>query len=293
MDAEILQYIITGLTTGSIYALVAIGYVTIYNITGIINLAQGEFAMIGALSCISLLGIGVPMGFAILLAILITGFAGWLIERAVIVPSRKRKASFVVLIIITIGLSTLLRGIGLLIWGTYPQNMPAFTQNESIQILGAVLIPQSLWVFSTLLILLGVLYVFFEKTVYGSAVKACVINPRAAQLMGINTQAMSGFAFVLGATFGAVAGIVVAPMSSGVYDMGMLLGLKGFVAMAIGGMNSMVGVVLGGWLLGTVEAFSGGFISTAYSDAISFAILLFILFFSPNGLLGKIKGQRV
>jgi branched-chain amino acid transport system permease protein len=212
-------------------------------------------------------------------------------ERTTIFPSRN--ASFVSPIIITIGVSILLRGVGLLIWGTYPRSLAPFSTGEPIQILGAVLIPQSVWVFATLFLLLALLYLFFEKTVTGKAVKACVMNPNAAQLMGINTQSMSALAFSASAAIGAVAGIVTAPITGGIYDMGFLLGLKGFVSMVLGGMNSIGGAVLGGFLLGVLEAFSGGLISTSYSDAISFAILLLVLFLSPNGLLAKVSGKRV
>jgi branched-chain amino acid transport system permease protein len=291
ITSQMLQFLITGLTTGSIYALVAIGFVTIYNVTGVLNFAQGEFAMLGALTCISLVNMGLAIGAAIPLAILITALIGLTIERTTIFPSRN--SSFITLIIITLGVSILLRGLGLIMWGTYPLSLSSFSNNQPIQIFGAVLIPQSIWVFAILFVLLGLLYLFFEKTFLGSAVKASVINPTAAQLMGINPQSMSAFAFTMSAALGAIAGIITAPITGAMYDMGFLLGLKGFVAMVIGGMNNVSGAVLAGFLLGIVESFSGGYISTAYSDAISFAILLLVLFLSPNGLLAKASGKRV
>ncbi|KAB2330451.1 branched-chain amino acid ABC transporter permease [Cytobacillus depressus] len=289
--SQLLQYTITGLTTGSIYALIAIGFVTIYNVTGIINFAQGEFSMLGAMFCITFAGMGMPIYAAILLAIIATALIGLFVERVAIMPTKN--ASFINLIIITIGISIILRAIGLFSFGTYPKSLPPFSQNDPILILGAVLIPQSIWVVSTLFFLLILLYFFFEKTMVGSAFKACVINPKAARLMGINTQSMSALAFILSAAVGAIAGIVIAPVTGATYDMGLMLGLKGFMAMIIGGMTNVQGVVAAGFIIGLIEAFSAGYVSTSYSDAISFAILLLVLFVAPNGIMSKMTGKRV
>jgi len=288
-----LQFLLTGLTTGSIYALIAIGYVTIYNVTGVINFAQGEFVMIGALTCVSLHQAGLPLGVAVLAAVLIAALVGLGMERSVIYPTTKRKASFITLVIITIGASTLLKGLGLFIWGTYPLSLPTFSQNKPILIGSAVLVPQSLWVLGTLFVLLIVLYYFFEKTVWGIALKASMINSKAAGLMGISTHKMSALAFAISAAVAALAGIVMTPITGAIYDMGLFLGLKGFMAMVIGGMKSIAGAVWAGFFIGVLEAFSGGFISTSYSEAISFAILLLMLFLSPNGLFTKVSGKRV
>jgi branched-chain amino acid transport system permease protein len=285
------QYIITGLSTGSIYALIAIGFVTIYNITGIVNFAQGEFSMLGALICITFYNAGLPIWASAIISILLTALIGLVIQRVTISPVKN--ASFLILIIITIGVSILFRGLGLVIWGTFPLSLPAFSSSQPIQLLGAVIIPQNIWIISVLLIMLVLLYIFFEKTFIGHVVKACVNNAKTAQLMGINPKAMAGLAFALSASIGAIAGILIAPMTGGFYDMGFLLGLKGFVAMVIGGMGSVSGAVLGGLILGIVEALAGGYISTSYSDAISFTVLLIFLFFMPNGLLAQATGKRV
>ncbi len=292
MDGSVLaQFLITGLSVGSVYALIAVGLVTVYNITGVINFAHGEFVMIGALTCVSLHEMGLGLLPAALLAIVITGLIGGIVERTAIYPARN--ASFVVLLIITIGVSILFRAFGQLIWGTNPKPLPPFSNNTPIEIFGAVLVPQSIWIFAVLVFLLVLLYVFFEKTVMGSAVKACVINPKAARLMGINISNMSAYSFMVSAALGAVAGIVMTPVTSASYDMGLFLGLKGFVAMVFGGMNNISGAIAGGLMLGVIEAMAGGYISTAYSDAIIFGILLIALFLFPNGLLGKALGKRV
>lgn len=289
--AQFLQFLITGLTVGSIYVLLAVGFVTIYNTTGILNFAQGEFAMIGALSCISFIGLGIPMLAAIPLAIMLTALIGLLIERALIRPARN--STPITLIVITIGLSILLKGLGLVIWGSYPKTLSPLIRMEPFQLMGAVVNPQSLFIFAILIVLFVLLYFFFHKTFVGSALRASETNPRAASLMGINNHSMSALAFVMAAAIGALAGIVIAPMTDATYEMGFFIGLKGFVAMVLGGMNSIPGVVAGGLLIGVIESFSSGLISSTYSDVISFSVLLLVLFFRPSGLFAKPNGTRV
>lgn len=292
MDStQFLQFLITGLTVGSIYSLLAIGFVTIYNSSGILNFAQGEFAMIGALSCITLTEFGLPVSAAIPLAILFTAAIGLIIERSIIYPARNHAP--VTLIIITIGLSIFLKGMGLIIWGGYPKTLSPMVQADPIQFFGAVINPQSLFIFAILFVLLALLYVFFDKTLLGSALKASASNPGAASLMGINPFTMSALSFTLAAALGAIAGIIITPLTDATYEMGFFIGLKGFVAMVIGGMNNISGAVMGGLLLGVLEAFSGGMISSTYSDAVSFTVLLLVLFFKPNGLFARARGERV
>jgi branched-chain amino acid transport system permease protein len=289
--SNFLQFLITGLTIGSIYALLAIGFLTIYNTTGILNFAQGEFVMIGALTTISLISFGLPKFAAIILAIIITALIGLLIEKAVIRPAKN--TSIVTLIVITIGLSIMLKGLGLIIWGTYPKTLTPIINIPPISIMGAVINPQSLFIFAVLILLLLALYFFFDKTFIGSALKASERNPRAASLMGINTATMSAIAFTLAAALGAISGIIITPLTDATYEMGFLIGIKGFVAMVIGGMNSVSGVVMGGLLLGVIEAFSAGLFSSTFSDAITFGFLLLVLFFRPIGLFARASGERV
>ena len=287
----LMQYIVTGLTVGSIYALLSIGFVTIYNITGILNFAQGEFAMIGAMTCITLVNAGVPMFAAIILAILITAVIGLIVERTAILHARN--TSVIILIIITIGLSTFLKGMGLIVWGTNPKQLSPIIKADPIQFMGAVINPQSIVIFIILFVLLGVLYVFFEKTYIGSALRASEKNPRAARLMGINTSTMSALAFTLAAALGAIAGILIAPVTDATYEMGFLIGVKGFVGMVIGGMHSIPGAVAGALIVGLLETFSGAYISTFYSDAIMFTVLILVLFLKPNGIFARASGERV
>ncbi|WP_318503195.1 branched-chain amino acid ABC transporter permease [Bacillus sp. T3] len=287
----LMQYLVTGLTVGSIYALLAIGFVTIYNITGVLNFAQGEFAMIGALTCITFANAGFPMFVSIILATLITAVIGLIIERTAILYARD--TSVIILIIITIGLSTFLKGMGLIVWGTNPKQLAPIIKGEPFQFMGAMINPQSIIIFVVLLILLAVLYLFFEKTYIGSALRASEKNPRAAKLMGINTSTMSALAFTLAAALGAIAGIMIAPITDATYEMGFLIGVKGFVGMVIGGMHSIPGAVAGALIVGLLEAFSSAYISTFYSDAITFAVLILVLFLKPNGIFARASGERV
>ncbi len=289
--SQILQFFLSGITLGGIYALIALGFVTTYNVTGILNFAQGEFVMLGALLTASLVGAKVPVLVAIPIAIVGVTLIGLALERMAIYPVRKAK--IVTVIIITIGLSTAVRGLALLIWGTDPYSLAPFSSGDSINIWGARLIPQSLWIMATAVVIVAGLFWFFERTYFGKAVRACVINKLAASLMGISPQLMSLFAIGVSAALGAIAGIVITPITTATYDMGLMLGLKGFVAAVLGGMTSISGAVLGGLVLGVLEAMGAGLISSGYKDAIAFIILLLVLFLMPNGLLGSSGNKRV
>lgn len=280
---QLLQYVVTGLTTGAIYALLGVGFVAIYNVTGIINFAQGETAMLGALLMVSLNGhMGLPLALAFALTVVIVAAIGATLHRLAIRPARN--ASTVALIIITIGASIAIRGIALVAWGTNSYSLPAFTGGRPLHLWTAVVLPQSLWVLGTAFVSVTGLYLFFRHTMLGKAVRACAVNRLAARLMGVNHDQMGTLSFALGAAMGAVAGAVIAPLTYATYDMGAMLGLKGFVAAILGGLASAPGAVAGGLLLGVLEATGAGLISSGAKNAIAFAILLIILFFRPGGL---------
>lgn len=283
--SQLLQLILAGLTTGSIYALVALGFVTIYNVTGIINFAQGEFAMLGAMLMVSLQPLGLPQPVAFLLAVLGVVIVGGGLERVAIHPARR--ASPVTLIIITIGADIVLRGIALLIWGTDPYPLPAFTAGPPLIMAGAVLTRQAIWIMGTTAVILVLLSLFFTHTYLGKAVRACAINRLSARLSGIRPDRMSLLSFALSAGLGAVGGIVIAPMTLVSYDMGLYLGLRGFVAAIMGGMVSAPGAVVGALLLGVLEALGAGIFRAAFKEVIAFVVLFLILFLRPQGILGK------
>ncbi len=271
---QVLQYLLSGVVVGGIYALVGLGFVIIYSVTRVINFAQGEFAMLGALCMVTLLGWGLPLPLACVLAALGGCAMGALLERAAIHPVRG--GSPLTLIIITIGASTALRGGALLAWGTDPFPLPPFTPGPPLQLGGAIIVRQGLWVLAVALAIFAGLWAFFTRTYLGKAVQACAINSRASRLMGIRVDRMYLLAFALAGGLGAVAGIVIAPITYATYDMGLMLGLKGFVAAVVGGLVSPPGAIVGGFLLGILESLAAGLVSSGYKDAFAFLILILI-----------------
>lgn len=291
MSAAFLQYLFSGVTVGAIYALAALGFSIIYNASHVINFAQGEFIMIGAMATVSLVGLGLPLPLAIPLAVLATMLVGLAVARFAVVPARN--ASVVTLIIITIGASIFLRGVAQVIWDKGFHALPPFSGDQPIRLLGATLLPQSLWVLGVTLAVIAALGWFFGRTLYGKAMLATSYNRLAAQLVGIGVNKVLLASFALSAMLGAIGGIVVAPITFTSYDSGIMLGLKGFTAAVLGGLGNGLGAVIGGLILGIAEAMSAGYLSSAYKDATAFVIILLVLFFMPNGLLGRKGAERV
>ena len=291
MGSQWLQYIASGLTAGAIYALVALGFSIIYNASRAINFAQGEFVMIGGMSAVTLVGAGFSLAAAVPLAVLAAVLVGLLLEKLAIEPARK--ADTVTLIIITIGAALFLRGLAQLVWDKRIHALPAFSGDKPLQFLGATVLPQSLWVLGGAGLAVAGLSWFFGRTLFGKAMLATSYNPLAAQLVGINTRTVLLASFGLAAMLGALAGVLIAPITFTSYDAGIMLGLKGFAAAMLGGLGSFSGAVLGGLLLGLAEGLGAGFISSAYKDVIAFVVILGVLFFMPGGLLGARRSDRV
>jgi branched-chain amino acid transport system permease protein len=287
---DYLQFILSGISTGSIYVLIALGVVMIYNVTGIINLAQGEYTMLGAMFAVTYYSWRVPLVLAFLASVLTVTLIGMLIERLTVKPVRS--ASAVTLIIITVGVSITIRGIALLVWGSMPYSLPEFTSGAPLSLLGAVMSRQRLWVVGTAGLVLLLLYYLLDRTLLGKALRACAINRQAASLMGVGPAQMSLLAFALSAALGAVAGIVIAPLTLVTYNMGLMLGLKGFVAAVIGGLTSAPGAVVGGLLLGVLESLSAGLISSGLKDAIAFLVLLVVILARSEQVVGRLKSWR-
>lgn len=282
---DLMQFIITGLTIGSIYAIVALGFVTIYSVTKVINLAQGEFVMLGGMMMFSLVSAGIPYFMAFILTIIIAVIIGMVLESTVI---RKAKgADPLSLIILTIGVAIFIRGIASMVWGKDPVKVEAFTGVNPIGVAGVSITPQSIWVMVIMLLIVTSLFILTEKTILGKAFKACSSNSMAARLMGINPKKMSAFSFALSAGLGAIAGLAIAPILFPSYDMGIMLGIKGFSASILGGLGSAPGAVIGGLLLGLIESLGAGYISSGMKDAIAFAVVLALLLIRPYGILGE------
>jgi len=291
MSAQFMQYLLTGLTVGAIYALVALGFSIIFNASQVINFAQGEFVMIGGMATVSLTGTGLPYMLAIPLAVVASALIGLALEKFAVEPARG--ASVVTLIIITIGASIFLRGLAMLVWDKNLHALKPFTGDAPISVAGATILPQSLWVLGVTLAIVLALSWFFGRTLLGKAMLATSHNRLAAQLVGINVRRVLFLSFGLSAALGAIAGILIAPITTTSYDVGVMLGLKGFAAAILGGLGSGIGAVIGGLVLGIAETMSAGYLSSAYKDAIAFVIILAVLFFMPNGLFGKRGGERV
>jgi branched-chain amino acid transport system permease protein len=288
---EFLQFLVSGITVGAIYALVGLGFSIIYNASHVINFAQGEFVMLGGMGTVSLMLAGVPMIAAAPLAIFLVVLVGMLLEKFAVEPARN--ASVVTLIIITIGASILIRGIVEVTLGKDFHRLPAFSGEDAIMVGGAAVQPQSLWILGVLGIVVAALRWFFGRTKLGKAILATSYNPLAAQLVGIETRTILLVSFGLSSALGGLAGILTAPITLTKYDIGIMLGLKGFAAAILGGLGSSYGAVAGGLLLGVIEAMSAGYISSAYKDAVAFIIILGVLFFVPSGLFGTRQTERV
>ncbi len=285
IEGQYIQYLFSGLTLGSIYALIALALVVTFNITGIFNLAIGEFLTVGALSAVSLRAIGLPDILAFPLAVLIAAFLAAIMERATIYPARG--ASVLTLIIITIGVSITLRGAALLIWGTHPYPLPAFVNASPLNLWGAVIVPQSLLILLLAVTAVGLLFAFFELTYVGKAVRAAMINRTAARLVGICPERLSLLAFTFSGVLAALAGIFITPITTATYDMGFMLGLKGFVAAILGGVTNVTGAIVGGLLLGIVEAIAIGTLSSGLKDAVAMIVMIIVLLTRPTGILGS------
>ncbi len=292
LSDQIAQYLVSGLSTGAIYALIGIGFAIIYNATEIINFAQGELVMLGGMFTLSFLNLlHLPLPLAVLLAVGATTMCGVLFERLTIRPLQNPTP--LSLVIITIGGSILIRGIAMLVWGKDTHALPAFSGNEPLSIGSATIMPQHLWIFALTVVAIVANKLFFTCSITGKAMRACAANRRAAGLVGIDVKRMVMFSFAISASIGSLAGIIVAPLTMTSYDVGVMLGLKGFCAAIIGGLSGGIGTVLGGLLLGVLESLGAGLISSGYKDAIAFIILLLILFVRPQGLFGRKQTERV
>jgi len=286
LSAQIFQLLLTGITIGSIYAMVAIGFNIIYNSTDAMNFAQGEFVVVGGLSMIMFhetLGLNLFISFFISVA-LVT-LVGIIFERLTISPLKN--PPLVTVILITIAVSIILKGLAMLTWGKDSYPLEAFSGAEPIQIWGAAILPQALWVIGITLLVVLLLAYMFRFTMVGKALRACAINRDATKLMGINAKAMITLSFAISGAIGGVAGIIITPITLMEYDRGAALGIKGFSTAIVGGVGNSSGAVVAGLMIGILESFFAGFISSGYKDAFAFLIMLLVLFVRPGGLLGR------
>ena len=282
---QLLQYVLSGVTTGSIYAVVGIGFNIIYNSTGIINFAQGEFLMLGGMISVSLSHV-LPLAAAIAAAVVITGLIGVLLQ--LVFLSWLRSPEVMRMIIITIGLSILVREASLHIWDEKVRALPFWTGDEtsSLAVLGARISPQVLWVLGACALMVTALTLFFRYTLTGRAMRACASNATAARLCGIRTSMLVTLSFFIAAGMGGLAGCVISPLTQTQYDMGTSLAIKGFTCAVLGGLGNVTAAVAAGILIGVLESASISVLPLAYKDVVALTIMLAILFFRPQGLFG-------
>ena len=287
---ELFQLILAGVTVGFIYALVGMGFTVIYNSSGIINFSQGEFVMAGGMSAVFLLKIGMPFWFAFLLSIFITAILGIILWKLI---DLSKKRSVISMIILTLGYSIALRGLAEVVFDKELHTLPSFVSDGAFDILGATLSYQASLVIAISLIIVIFLYLFFKKTKIGKAMVAASDNINSAKLMGIDIKKILMLNFAISAIIASIGGLLLAPITSTNYEIGIMLGLKGFSAAVIGGLSQPFGAVVGGLVLGILESLVAGYISSEYKDAVAFIVLLSILFFMPGGIFSNLKAKRV
>jgi branched-chain amino acid transport system permease protein len=289
--SQFLQLLFSGLTVGATYALAALGFSIIYNASGVINFAQGEFIMLGGMIAAVLSASGISLPLAIVAAIAIVALVGLLVDKLAVEPARD--ADITSIIIITIGVSMIVRGSVEVTLGKGNHSLPHFSGDKPLAVMGATILPQSLWVMAVTVVVVIALALFFGKTRVGKGILATAHNRLAAQLVGVNVKNVLLASFGLSAALGAIGGILVTPIATTSYDAGIMLGLKGFVAATLGGLGSGMGAVAGGVILGLIEAFTAGYVSSAYKDAVPFVLVLVILLVRPRGLFGLGPSTRV
>ncbi|MBZ0204472.1 MAG: branched-chain amino acid ABC transporter permease [Ignavibacteria bacterium] len=301
---EFIQQVFNGLSLGSIYALIALGYTMIYGILRFINFAHGDVFMIGAFSGYYL-GIlfsfatsggvtSLALAFLILIgSMAITGLLGFTIEKLAYKPLRKSPK--LAILITAIGVSLFLEYSGQLIFGADPKSFPSLLENKPvINLSGAVIGSNPLVVLVTAGLLMYSLRLIVMKTKIGTAMRAVSYNPTAASLMGININGVISFTFIVGSSLAGAAGILYGLNYPSIDPlMGILPGLKAFVAAVLGGIGNIPGAAIGGMIIGLLETFVTGYISPTYRDAIAFGILILILLFKPTGILGKKEVEKV
>ncbi len=287
---ELFGYLLSGVTVGFIYTLVGLGFTVIYNSSGIINFSQGEFVMAGGMSTVFLIYAGLPLGVSFVLAIMITSMIGILLYKLI---SFSRDSSQISLIILTLGFAIFLRGLAQIIFDKQLHTMPSFVGEGAFEIFETTISYQAVLIIIVASTIVVSLYLFFQKTKTGQAMVAASNNVDAAKLMGINIKKILMLNFAISAVIASIGGILLTPITSTNYEVGIMLGLKGFCAAIIGGLGTPFGAVAGGLVLGILESLVAGYVSSEYKDAVAFVVLLAILFFMPGGIFGNLKSQRV
>lgn len=291
---HVLQYILNGLPIGAIYALIALSYSFIYAASGVLNWSQGDMVMLGAFVGFTTYQV-MHFGFvpALLISMVVVAVVGLLVQRLILKSLRKRKAPPINVIIGTLGVAIIIRNVALLIWGPDAQLFPSPVSTKPIASSVLSMTPQDILIVIIGIVIMIVFQYLLRHTKEGKASRAVAQDRYAAVLMGVDTERSDGVAFATSAALGAAAGILIAPVFFVTFNMGATIGLKGFVAAVVGGLGSVPGAIAGGFFMGIVESVAGGRISSGYRDAITFALLILVLWLRPSGLFLKKKRQKV
>lgn len=288
----LLQLILSGLAQGSIYALVALGMTVVFRATGVVNFAHGEFFMLGAFAVYVLVQIaGLPFAAAAPIAIVLLFFTGKLVERLLV--RSIALSPHIILAMMTVAVSYLFRGLARVLWGREVLPMPPVFSLPPLEFGDLIVTSQDLIIGGTTLVLVAAFFVFFHRTKYGRIAQAASATPRGATLVGINVDRFSGNMWGVAAALGAVAGILVAPITLLYPDMGAQVLIRAFAAMTLGGFGNLGGAVLGGLLMGVLEQLAGGYVSSALIDIFAYLVIIVVLLARPQGLLGRAEVQRV
>jgi branched-chain amino acid transport system permease protein len=280
------QLLTAGMAMGFIYSLVALGFVLIFNAVGVVNFAQGEFVMVPAFVAVWLTNfMHLPLLVTYLVTVIFMGVFGIIFQRIAYYPLRNR--TFLPVVISTIGVSIFLKNGAQMVFGAEPLLMSRPTRPDVLNLSGIFVDPQYIVIIAAALCLVGFQYLLFEKTMLGKKMQATAQDKETARLMGIRVAKIIAITFAYSSILGAAAGILVGPILYVTKEMGGMLGLKAFCSTIVGGFGNVPGAILGGLLLGVVEVFASYYISSAYRDGFAFVILILVLLFRPQGLLGE------
>jgi branched-chain amino acid transport system permease protein len=286
-----IQLLIAALSNGSIYALVALGLVLAFKGTGILNFAQGELVALGAyIALFFAVVMKLPYWQVVLLTLATAALFGAALERGLIRPLMRAPAFTIVVATLAIGL--MIKNVLRLSWQESVSTIPSPFAGVLIRVGEININPQYLWVIGCTVVIMGLLVLFFRKSLLGKAMRAVAQNQEAARLMGIHVSRIFSGTFALSSALAALAGVLVAPLIGIHAEMGAVV-LKGFVAAILGGFNSLAGCVVGGLLLGVLETLGGAYIGGTFKDTAAFGLLMLILLVRPHGLFGRAEARRV
>lgn len=283
------QILISGVSIGCIYGLIAIGFCVIYNASAIVNFAQGAFVMLGGIVTHTLMLHGLPMLAAALVSIAFVAVLGIVIERVVVRPLWDRNATMFVMILATLAAQIVIERATLIAVGDQPKALPVFTDLPPVRIGGIAISYQIIWVVGASLLIVVLLGLFFKTTRTGKAMRACAINREAAALQGIPVNRMLALSFALSAGLGAIAGILITPTQYTAFNVGVPFAISGFIAAIIGGFGRPLGAFLGGIMLGLAQSLAIVTFGAGLKNVAALSVLLLFLFIRPSGIFGSAK----